>query len=228
MASLLNKPLLLVNADAALLMSNKALLPVADRIAFGFDGPATKKIRCAVVTGNPVRAEIESLPPPAERYAGRSGPLRLLVVGGSLGAKALNDCLPAALALLRRHRGGVYVNTTVLPSWVLLGRLARRRVVCHVHEAEWPGPAALHRVLLSGLLAADVVVANSRFTHRVLTGLLPALAGRTLVVPNAVTAPAEPEPARARYDRGCPPPPPTGGTARDPQPSRGRRRPRRG
>lgn len=100
MASFLNRPLMLVNADAALLMSNKALLPVADRIAFGFEGPATKKIRSAVVTGNPVRAEIESLPSPAERFANRSGPLRLLVVGGSLGAKALNDCVPQALALL--------------------------------------------------------------------------------------------------------------------------------
>jgi len=100
MASLLNKPLMLVNADAALLMSNKALLPVADRIAFGFDGDATKKVKRAVVTGNPVRAEIEALPAPAERFAGRTGPLRVLVVGGSLGAKALNDCLPKALALL--------------------------------------------------------------------------------------------------------------------------------
>jgi UDP-N-acetylglucosamine--N-acetylmuramyl-(pentapeptide) pyrophosphoryl-undecaprenol N-acetylglucosamine transferase len=98
MASLLKRPLLLVNADAALLMSNKALLPVADRVAFGFDGPATKTIRGAVVTGNPVRAEIESLPPPAERFAGRAGPRRLLVVGGSRGAKALNDCVPQALA----------------------------------------------------------------------------------------------------------------------------------
>lgn len=100
MASLLNKPLMLVNADAALLMSNKALLPVADRVAFGFDGDSVRKIRQAVVTGNPVRAEIETLPPPAERFAGRSGPLRVLVVGGSLGAKALNDALPAALALI--------------------------------------------------------------------------------------------------------------------------------
>ncbi|HEY2927690.1 undecaprenyldiphospho-muramoylpentapeptide beta-N-acetylglucosaminyltransferase [Piscinibacter sp.] len=100
MASLLNKPLLLVNADAALLMSNKALLPVADRVAFGFDGEAARRIKNAVVTGNPVRAEIEALPAPQQRFAGRSGPLRLLVVGGSLGAKALNDCVPQALALL--------------------------------------------------------------------------------------------------------------------------------
>ena len=100
MASLLGKPLLLVNADAALLMSNKALLPVADRIAFGFDGAATTKVKNAVVTGNPVRAEIEALPAPAERFAGRSGPLRVLVVGGSLGARALNEALPQALAMI--------------------------------------------------------------------------------------------------------------------------------
>ena len=100
MASLLNKPLMLVNADAALLLSNKSLLPVADRIAFGFDGDANRKIKRAVVTGNPVRAEIEALPSPEQRFAGRSGPLRLLVVGGSLGAKVLNDTLPQAIALL--------------------------------------------------------------------------------------------------------------------------------
>jgi UDP-N-acetylglucosamine--N-acetylmuramyl-(pentapeptide) pyrophosphoryl-undecaprenol N-acetylglucosamine transferase len=97
MASLLGKPLVLVNADASLLMSNKALLPVADRVAFGFDGAAASQTRQAVVTGNPVRAEIEALPAPAERFAARRCALHLLVVGGSLGAKVLNDTLPAAL-----------------------------------------------------------------------------------------------------------------------------------
>jgi UDP-N-acetylglucosamine--N-acetylmuramyl-(pentapeptide) pyrophosphoryl-undecaprenol N-acetylglucosamine transferase len=100
MASLLGRPLLLVNADAALLLSNKALLPVADAIAFGFDGTAAHKTKHAVVTGNPVRAEIEALPAPAQRFAGRGGALRVLVVGGSLGARALNDCVPQAVALL--------------------------------------------------------------------------------------------------------------------------------
>ncbi|MFT3956935.1 MAG: undecaprenyldiphospho-muramoylpentapeptide beta-N-acetylglucosaminyltransferase [Piscinibacter sp.] len=100
MASLLGKPLVLVNADAALLMSNKALLPVADRIAFGFDGATLAKVKNAVVTGNPVRAEIEALPEPAQRFVGRTGRLRVLVVGGSLGARALNDALPQALALI--------------------------------------------------------------------------------------------------------------------------------
>ncbi|HRH16036.1 MAG TPA: undecaprenyldiphospho-muramoylpentapeptide beta-N-acetylglucosaminyltransferase [Aquabacterium sp.] len=104
MASLRGKPLVLVNADAALLMSNKALLPVADAIEFGFDGPQVAPLqtrhRTARVTGNPVRAEIETMPPPKERFAGRTGPLRVLVVGGSLGAKVLNDTLPQALALM--------------------------------------------------------------------------------------------------------------------------------
>ncbi len=100
MASLLNKPLVLVNADAALLMSTRALLPLADAVAFGFDGAAAQRTRRAVVTGNPVRAEIEALALPARRFAGRAGALRLLVVGGSLGARALNECVPQALALL--------------------------------------------------------------------------------------------------------------------------------
>ena len=100
MASLLGKPLVLVNADASMLLSNRALLPVADRIAFGFDGAAAAKTKNAVVTGNPVRAEIESMAEPAQRYAERSGPLQLLVVGGSLGARVLNETLPKALALI--------------------------------------------------------------------------------------------------------------------------------
>uniref|UniRef100_UPI0037839EDF undecaprenyldiphospho-muramoylpentapeptide beta-N-acetylglucosaminyltransferase n=1 Tax=Aquabacterium sp. TaxID=1872578 RepID=UPI0037839EDF len=100
MASLLGKPLMLVNADAGLLLSNKALLPVADRVAFGFEGAAVQGVKRGLVTGNPVRTEIETLAAPDQRYAGRSGPLRLLVVGGSLGAQALNTALPAAIARL--------------------------------------------------------------------------------------------------------------------------------
>jgi UDP-N-acetylglucosamine--N-acetylmuramyl-(pentapeptide) pyrophosphoryl-undecaprenol N-acetylglucosamine transferase len=100
MASLLRKPLMLINADASLLMSNRALLPVASRIGFGFDGEAAARVKHSVVTGNPVRAEIEEMLEPTARFAGREGPLRLLVVGGSLGAKALNDVMPNALALM--------------------------------------------------------------------------------------------------------------------------------
>ncbi len=52
--------------------------------------------------GNPVRADIAALAPPAQRFAGREGPLRLLVIGGSLGARRLNEVVPQALALLQQ------------------------------------------------------------------------------------------------------------------------------
>lgn len=97
-AAFSGRPLMLVNGDAAMLKSNAALKPFARRIAFGFDGAAAASTRGAVVSGNPVRAEIEALPAPAERMSNRIGPLRLLVLGGSLGARALNQVLPKALA----------------------------------------------------------------------------------------------------------------------------------
>jgi UDP-N-acetylglucosamine--N-acetylmuramyl-(pentapeptide) pyrophosphoryl-undecaprenol N-acetylglucosamine transferase len=127
MASLLNKPLVLVNADASLLLSTRSLLPVADAVAFGFDGPAVAKTRHAFVTGNPVRAEIENLPAPAERFRDRSGPLSLLVVGGSLGAKVLNEIVPAALSRIdpaRRprvvHQSGVAHEDVVRATYATL------------------------------------------------------------------------------------------------------------
>ena len=100
MAKLRSVPLALLNADAALLLSNKTLTPIAQRVLFGFPADFGSAADKALVTGNPVRKEITALTPPAERYAHHTGALKVLVVGGSLGAKALNDALPAALALL--------------------------------------------------------------------------------------------------------------------------------
>ena len=112
MAWLRGKPLLLVNADATLLLSNRAARLAARRIAFGFAGEAARAAGArAVVTGNPVRADIEALPEPAARFAGRVGALRLLVVGGSLGARVLNDCMPEAVALLGPDRPKVAHQT---------------------------------------------------------------------------------------------------------------------
>jgi len=93
-------PLALVNADAALLLSNKTLAPLAQRVLFGFPADFGKAADKAVVTGNPVRKEILAMPAPNRRFTTRSGPLQILVVGGSLGAKVLNDAVPAALALI--------------------------------------------------------------------------------------------------------------------------------
>ena len=100
MARLRGIPLVLVNADAALLLSNKVLSRFAERVLFGFPADFGVAKNKAQVTGNPVRADIACLPQPAERFASRTGPLALMVVGGSLGAKVLNETLPAALALI--------------------------------------------------------------------------------------------------------------------------------
>ncbi len=100
MARLRRIPLALVNADAALLLSNKTLTPLAQRVLFGFPADFGRAAGKASVTGNPVRKAILDVTPPQSRFDGREGPLRILVVGGSLGARVLNDSVPAALALM--------------------------------------------------------------------------------------------------------------------------------
>jgi len=100
-ASTLGLPLVLMNADADSLLSTRLLSPVASGVLCGFDGAAAHNAGAkGLVTGNPVRAEIAAIEPPAQRFAHRSGPLRLLVIGGSLGAQVLNETVPAALARL--------------------------------------------------------------------------------------------------------------------------------
>ena len=100
MARLRGVPLALVNADAALLLSNKTLTPLAQRVLFGFPADFGRAAGKASVTGNPVRQAILDMASPDSRFEGRQGPLKILVVGGSLGAKVLNDAVPAALATI--------------------------------------------------------------------------------------------------------------------------------
>lgn len=97
-AWLLRIPLLVHEQNAVLGLTNRLLAPLATRLMEAF--PGTFGRARAVTTGNPVRPEIAALPAPRERMAGRAGPLRLLVLGGSQGAQALNELAPAALALL--------------------------------------------------------------------------------------------------------------------------------
>lgn len=96
MASLLGKPVVLHEQNSVAGLANKVLAQVADRVFTAF--PAVFKTGQWV--GNPLRSAFTQQAAPAERFAERTGPLRVLVVGGSLGAKALNDTVPQALALL--------------------------------------------------------------------------------------------------------------------------------
>lgn len=96
MASLLNRPLVVHEQNSVAGLANRVLAGVADRILTGFP----KVLGKGVWVGNPVRPDIAQLLPPAERFQGREGVLRLLVVGGSLGAQALNDIIPKGIGLL--------------------------------------------------------------------------------------------------------------------------------
>lgn len=106
--------------------------------------------------------------------------------------------LPAQARLLRSWRPDlIFVNTITIPSWLLLARLTRRPSICHVHEAEQSAPRLLRALLALPLLLADRLVANSRFSARVLAASVPGLTRRTEVVYNAVAGPPELTPARA-------------------------------
>jgi UDP-N-acetylglucosamine--N-acetylmuramyl-(pentapeptide) pyrophosphoryl-undecaprenol N-acetylglucosamine transferase len=95
------RPLALQEQNAVPGLANRILAYGADRVLTGFPNAfAGKHAPIAEFTGNPLRGDIVAIAPPAERFAGRTGPLRLLVVGGSLGARALNELVPAALATL--------------------------------------------------------------------------------------------------------------------------------
>ncbi|WP_153129742.1 undecaprenyldiphospho-muramoylpentapeptide beta-N-acetylglucosaminyltransferase [Dechloromonas hortensis] len=96
MASLLGKPLVVHEQNSVAGLANRVLAGVADQILTGFPEVLDK----GVWVGNPVRPEIAALAPPAERYAERTGALRLLVIGGSLGAQVLNEMVPQGMALL--------------------------------------------------------------------------------------------------------------------------------
>ncbi len=96
MAALLRRPLVIHEQNSVAGLSNRVLARIATRVLSGFP----EVLPTAVWCGNPVRSSIAALPEPQQRYAARSGKLNVLVVGGSLGAKALNEAMPQALASL--------------------------------------------------------------------------------------------------------------------------------
>ena len=98
-ARLLRKPLLLHEQNAVPGLTNRWLARLASQLMQGFPNAFSPSLQ-PVTTGNPVRQRIADIAPPAERLGSREGPVRLLVLGGSQGAQALNEMVPAALGLL--------------------------------------------------------------------------------------------------------------------------------
>lgn len=106
MGVLVGKPLVLHEQNSVAGMANKVLATVADRVFTAFPKVFAK----GVCVGNPLRTEFLQQAEPAARFAGRTGPLQLLVVGGSLGARALNTLVPKALALMPQNQRPIVLH----------------------------------------------------------------------------------------------------------------------
>jgi UDP-N-acetylglucosamine--N-acetylmuramyl-(pentapeptide) pyrophosphoryl-undecaprenol N-acetylglucosamine transferase len=112
-AWLCRRPLVIHEQNAIAGFTNRCLARLARTVLTAFPGVFPPRVG-AIEIGNPVRVDIAALPPPAERFASHGGALRVLVVGGSLGAARLNESLPPAFAALSasgvavdvRHQAG--------------------------------------------------------------------------------------------------------------------------
>jgi len=130
-AWLLRRPLLIHEQNSVAGMTNRWLAPLARTVMEAFPGSMPAK-RHPLHTGNPVRTGITQLPAPAERFATRSGALRVLVIGGSLGARVLNETVPAAVqqlasadSLQLHHQTGKDDVASVQAAYAALGVDAR-------------------------------------------------------------------------------------------------------
>jgi len=111
-AWLTRRPLLIHEQNAVAGFTNRCLAHLAQEVLEAFPGSFGARSRARAI-GNPVRADIAALPPPAARFAGREGAIRMLVIGGSQGAVQLNRTVPEAIARLSdtvpiavRHQAG--------------------------------------------------------------------------------------------------------------------------
>jgi UDP-N-acetylglucosamine--N-acetylmuramyl-(pentapeptide) pyrophosphoryl-undecaprenol N-acetylglucosamine transferase len=130
-AWLLRRPLLIHEQNSVAGMTNRWLAPLAHTVMEAFPGSLPAKYR-PLHTGNPVRRDITRLPEPAERLAQRRGALQVLVIGGSLGAHALNTAVPAAMKRLSagntcsvRHQTGAADLAAVQQAYAAAGIDAR-------------------------------------------------------------------------------------------------------
>jgi GT2 family glycosyltransferase/glycosyltransferase involved in cell wall biosynthesis len=184
---------LLVHAGAELYGSDRVFLESVvalvgrDRVVVVLpeDGPLAAAVR-------DVGAEVVRCPMPVLRKEALRprGAVRLV-------RQAVAGLLPAIRLLRTAGRDGVYVSTLTIPSWIVLARLLRIPVVCHVHEAERSARPLLRRLLALPVSWASSVVVNSRFSLDVLTASAPAVRDRAAVVRNGIPGPDSVAPARA-------------------------------
>jgi UDP-N-acetylglucosamine--N-acetylmuramyl-(pentapeptide) pyrophosphoryl-undecaprenol N-acetylglucosamine transferase len=211
MASLLGRPLALHEQNAIAGLANRVLAGVADKVMVAFPDA----LKRAEWTGNPVRREIAAVPAPEQRFAGRSGPLRLLVVGGSLGAQALNEAVPRALALLPQrprvvHQSGEkhlealrahYAAANVEGELVaFIDDMARRYaeadlVICRA------GAVTVAELSAAGLASVLVPFPHAVDDHQSANARFLAERGAAILLPQAELTPQRLAEIIARFDR---------------------------
>ncbi|MBK6278082.1 MAG: undecaprenyldiphospho-muramoylpentapeptide beta-N-acetylglucosaminyltransferase [Gammaproteobacteria bacterium] len=203
-AWLLRVPVVVHEQNAVAGTTNRLLARIAARILLGLPGPFAEHPR-ARLAGNPVRAAIAAIPVPAERLAGRAGPLRLLVIGGSQGARVLNETLPAALALLAAgerpevwHQGGAREFEACRERYRERGVAARTAAFIDdmVAAYEWAdvvvcraGALTVSELAAAGLAAILVPLPTAIDDHQSMNARWLADAGAALAVAQAALTP---------------------------------------
>jgi UDP-N-acetylglucosamine--N-acetylmuramyl-(pentapeptide) pyrophosphoryl-undecaprenol N-acetylglucosamine transferase len=182
-------------------LANRVLAQVADRVLCTFPGT----LKHAVVTGNPVRPEIGALEAPERRYGARSGPLRVLVVGGSLGAKALNEIVPQAIARIPKERrplvthqsgtqhldalreayaaAGVEADTTGFIDDMAKAYASADLVVCRA------GATSVAEIAAAGVASVLVPYPHAVDDHQTTNARLLADAGAAILLPQSELSP---------------------------------------
>ena len=213
MASLLNRPLVIHEQNAIAGLTNRVMACLADQVlaAFpsAFQGPKDKPIPCGNVTaqicGNPVRADIAALPTPEARGQSRSGRLRLMVVGGSLGAQALNDAVPKALQLIDAahrpvvvHQAGLkhieqlraHYATTGVQAEVLgfIDDMAARYAWCDVVVCR-AGALTIAELAAAGVASVLVPFPSAVDDHQTANALYLSAAGAAILLPQTELSP---------------------------------------
>ena len=124
-AWLTRRPLLIHEQNAVAGFTNRCLSHLAREVLEAFPGSFGRRVRARAI-GNPVRQDISAIAPPAVRFDGRSGPIRILVIGGSQGATRLNAVVPYALAKLKQTASGeippIDVRHQAGERWIEAGR----------------------------------------------------------------------------------------------------------
>lgn len=149
-------------------------------VACASDGPLL-----SMITARDAHVEVLDYPVVRRSYLSPQGILRLLL--------ELGRAAPGMVRLVRRTRPDVaYVNTTTIPWWILLCRVLRIRVVCHVHEAEDRDRARVLKALNAPLLLAHRLVLISATTADSVWRIFPSLRSRSVIVMNGVPDRQEP------------------------------------